>query len=58
MIRLNLGILRNNIKNSLKTYLLLHCKILAQQGTVSEVIIFEQINVNLSNDKNFLQTYL
>ena len=30
---------------------MLHCKILAQQGTVFEVIIFEQINMKLSNDR-------
>ena len=29
----------------------LACKILAQQGTVFKVIIFEQVNMNLSSDR-------
>ena len=36
---------------TLTLQLILTCKILAQQGTIFEVIISEQINMNLSNNR-------
>ena len=43
---------------TLTLQLILACKILAQQGTIFEVIISEQINMSLSNNRGKKSSFL